>query len=188
MAEHNDQRTPALNARQEIARDLNSGAIRLLRGMRNVDRESGLTPARLSALSVLVFGGPATVGRLAQAEDVASPTMTRIVDGLSALGLVERTAHPDSGRAVVVTATAAGHALMKAAARRRFDAITIAMAGLSEPDQDALRAAALPLRRLAAIIRQGNMPSTSPSGPAGSAAASGSAQAGDGAKRSETRR
>ena len=45
--------------------DLHSAAIHLLRGLRAADRASGLTPARLSALSVLVFGGPCTLGELA---------------------------------------------------------------------------------------------------------------------------
>ena len=66
-------------------------------GLRVVDREAGLTPARLSALSVLVFGGPCTLGRLARTEDVAGPTMTRIVDGLE-LGLARREPHPDNAR------------------------------------------------------------------------------------------
>lgn len=59
---------------------------------------SALTPARLSALSVLVFGGPCTLGRLADVEDVAGPTMTRIVDGLCREGLAQRAQHPHSGR------------------------------------------------------------------------------------------
>ncbi|CAA9571497.1 MAG: hypothetical protein AVDCRST_MAG87-2458 [uncultured Thermomicrobiales bacterium] len=136
------------------ARDLNSGAIHLLRGLRNIDRASGLTPARLSALSVLVFGGPGTLGRLARAEDVAGPTMTRIVDGLCTLGLAERKEHPDNGRAVIIAATPAGHELMEAAAECRFDEIITAMTRLPEGDRQALVAAASPLRRLAAIVRE----------------------------------
>ena len=60
-----------------------------------MDRLAGLTPARLSALSVIVFGGPQSLGALAAAEGVAGPTMTRIVDGLVAAGLAER--RPDPG-------------------------------------------------------------------------------------------
>ena len=82
MPEHN--RPPEL---LDTARLLNSAAIHLLRNLRVVDKESGLTPARLSALSVLVFGGSMPLGRLARIEGVTSPTMTRIVDGLAALGL-----------------------------------------------------------------------------------------------------
>ena len=88
----------------ETATALNSGAVHLLRAVRRVDRETGLPPAQLSALSVLVFGGPLTLGALAGAEDVAGPTMTRIVDGLVGRGLAERQPTGDR-RAVRVVAT-----------------------------------------------------------------------------------
>ena len=80
----------ARSADRAAARDLNSGAIHLLRAMAKVDAEAGLTRARLSALSVLVFGGPVPLGRLARIEGVTSPTMTRLVDGLEDSGLVSR--------------------------------------------------------------------------------------------------
>ena len=88
----------------EAGRRLNSFAIHLLRAMRRVDAESGLTPARLSALSVLHFGGPRTLGRLARDEDVTSATMCRLVDALCELGLAERGPHPDHGGMVLVAA------------------------------------------------------------------------------------
>jgi DNA-binding MarR family transcriptional regulator len=135
------------------ARDLNSGAIHLLRALRVVDREAGLTPARLSALSVLVFGGPATLGRLAHAEDVAGPTMSRIVDGLAELGLAQRAPHPDNARMTIVTATAEGEALMHAAANRRFEEIIRALNTLPAADRHALVQAAPALRRLASAVR-----------------------------------
>lgn len=136
------------------ARDLNSGAIHLLRGLRIVDRAAGLTPARLSALSVLVFGGPSGLGRLARTEAVAGPTMTRIVDGLCAAGLARREPHPDNARMTLVSATAAGEAVMREAAQGRIDAITAAMAELSASDREALHAAGPALRRLAAALRE----------------------------------
>jgi DNA-binding MarR family transcriptional regulator len=143
-----DKGPPASTAAQ-----LNSGAIHLLRGLRRVDEAAGLTPARLSALSVLVFGGPCTLGRLAEIEDVAGPTMTRIVDGLSDLGLAERSTHPLSGRAVLISATPPGTELMQAAAQRRHRAIDAAMARLSARDRAALDRAAPALVRLAAALR-----------------------------------
>ena len=66
-----------------IADRLHSAAIHLLRRVRKQDAATGEGPARLSALSVLVFGGgPMTLGQLAQAEQVRPPTMSRIVSGL----------------------------------------------------------------------------------------------------------
>jgi DNA-binding MarR family transcriptional regulator len=151
MAE--DKGPPASTAAQ-----LNSSAIHLLRGLRRVDEAAGLTPARLSALSVLVFGGPCTLGRLAEIEDVAGPTMTRIVDGLSDLGLAERSTHPLSGRAVLISATPSGAALMHAAADRRHRAIVAAMSRLSARDRAALDRAGPALVRLADVLREQEAP------------------------------
>jgi DNA-binding MarR family transcriptional regulator len=134
------------------ARDLNSAAIHLLRGMRAADRASGLTPARLSALSVLVFGGPTTLGGLAATEDVSSPTMTRIVDGLVDRGLATREAHPDSARQVLVSATPAGEELMTRAAERRFALIVSALERLEPGRREQVVAAAPVLRELAGLL------------------------------------
>jgi DNA-binding MarR family transcriptional regulator len=136
----------------EAARDLNSAAIHLLRGMRAVDRASGLTPARLSALSVLVFGGPSTLGQLARTEDVSGPTMTRIVDGLVTLGLATREEHPESARQVLISPTHAGAELMRAAAGRRVDVIVAALDSLPIGDRQAIVAAAPSLRELSARV------------------------------------
>ncbi len=113
------------------ARDLNSGAIHLLRAMGRIDAEAGLTPARLSALSVLVFGGPLPLGRLARIEGVTSPTMSRLVDALEGAGLAVREEHPDSDRMVLVSPTDEGRDLMLRAAERRADVIVAALRGLA---------------------------------------------------------
>jgi DNA-binding MarR family transcriptional regulator len=136
-----------------VAADLNSGAIHLLRALGVVDRRTALTPARLSALSVLVFGGPHSLGGLAAAEDVAGPTMTRIVDGLVEAGLVAREADPTDGRAVTLSATVAGRELMDQARDRRLMAIVEAMTRLSVAERDALSTAAPALCRLAEALR-----------------------------------
>jgi DNA-binding MarR family transcriptional regulator len=135
------------------ASDLNSAAIHLLRALRATDRAAGLTPARLSALSVLVFGGPSPLGRLARTEDVAGPTMTRIVDGLCDLGLAERRPHPDGGRLVLVAATAEGERVMRAARQARIDTIVAALRALPPADRAAIAAASPALLRLADRVR-----------------------------------
>ena len=138
---------------RETAKILNSAAIHLLRGVRPADRLSGLTPARLSALSVLVFGGPSPLGRLAKIEAVASPTMTRIVDGLCNLELAERQPHPDSSRIIMIAATEAGHALMQDAANRRTEMIVGALRQLEPEERDLLHDAAPVLQKLASLLR-----------------------------------
>src|SRR5262245_36860678 len=151
-----------MSSRKELrgaAEALNSGAIHVLRGLGPVDRRAGLTPARLSALSVLVFGGACTLGRLAKAEGVAGPTMTRIVDGLVALGLADRSDAPDDGRVSVVSATPAGERLMLDARRRRIDALAEAIATLPQADQRRLVVAVPLLDRVANALAPRTVPS-----------------------------
>src|SRR5260221_806440 len=157
-------------ALQTAASALSSGAIDLVRSLGAVDRQVGLTPARLSALSVLVFGGPCTLGALAAAEGVAGPTMTRIVDGLIAEGLAERRPHPIDGRAVSVAATADGEALLRAAQRRRIDALAAAMASLPAAAQREIASSASLLDQPASAVlaRSAGRPVAGPSARSGS--------------------
>src|SRR5258708_38447626 len=78
----------AKNAKtEELADHLHSTAIRLLRLVRVQDAASGISPARLSALSVIVFGGPVSLNDLARAEPVRPPTASRIGGALATEGL-----------------------------------------------------------------------------------------------------
>src|SRR5882757_6987759 len=83
---------------QKVADQLHSVAIHLLRKLRREDASGGLNAPRLSALSVIVFGGPVTLGELAAAEQVRPPTMTRIVNTLEEQGLVVKKKNAEDGR------------------------------------------------------------------------------------------
>src|SRR5271156_5069077 len=124
----------------EIADRLHSAAIHLLRRLRVRDRESGIGPAQLSALSVLVFGGPKSLGELADSEQVRPPTMSRIVAGLQRSGLVRRHATED-GRRVRLEATPRGVSLMWEARKRRVETLAKAVEGLPENERLRLREA-----------------------------------------------
>jgi DNA-binding MarR family transcriptional regulator len=126
----------------ELADKLHSAAIHLLRGVRREDAAAGLPPAQLSALSVVVFGGPLTLGRLAEAEQVRSPTMTRIVTGLERAGFVTREPDPDDARVTLVSATTAGRELLLEGRRRRVSVLEERIAEL-EPFERAAIAAAI---------------------------------------------
>lgn len=108
-----------LNKVEELADRLHSTAIHLLRQVRVQDAASGLAPARLSALSVLVFGGAMSLNELARAEQVRPPTMSRIVDALESEGLVRRTVNQQDRRAVVLEATERGTAILWQGRKRR---------------------------------------------------------------------
>jgi DNA-binding MarR family transcriptional regulator len=124
--------------RQEVADLLHSASIHVLRRARDEDAATGLSPARLSALSVAVFRGPLTLGALAAAEGVRSATMSGIVNGLERDGLVRRRPHEHDGRAVMVEPTAAGRQLLDEARARRIDAVAARLDGLSGAELDVL--------------------------------------------------
>ncbi|MGA8384379.1 MAG: MarR family transcriptional regulator [Candidatus Cybelea sp.] len=106
-----------------MAERLHSAAIHVLRYARQADRQSAMGPAQLSALSVLVFGGPSNLRQLADAEQVAPPTMTRIVAALRRGGYVRLTPSPDDARSSIVEATAKGTAALEKARTARLDLI-----------------------------------------------------------------
>ncbi len=114
----------------DVALRLHAVAIHLLRRVRAVDRETGLTAARLSALSVLVFGGARAVGELAETEQVTAPTMTRLVSGLEAEGLVRRSPDRRDGRRVLLTATAKGRRLLERGRARRVQEVEAVLQAL----------------------------------------------------------
>src|SRR5260370_37186260 len=123
----------------EIADRLHSAAIHLLRWVRVRDRESGVGPAQLSALSVLVLGGgPRSLGELAEVEQVRPPTMSRIVAGLARAGLVRR-GKTEDGRRVRLEATAKGTKILQEGRRRRAESLAGALSSLSNEDRKKLR-------------------------------------------------
>jgi DNA-binding MarR family transcriptional regulator len=94
-------------------------SIRLLRESRKDDAKLGVTAARLSALSVLVFGGPQTLRRLAEIEQVSQPTMTRIAAALARGGYARRRVDPSDRRFAILEATPKGRRLLDDGRRRR---------------------------------------------------------------------
>jgi DNA-binding MarR family transcriptional regulator len=135
-------------ATDDLASELNSIAIHLVRRLRQADSSLGVSPSRLSALSVLVFGGPRSINALADAEQVAGPTMSKLVNGLEADGLVRRRADPTDGRAVVLSATVKGRRLMERGRRQRVARLATELSGLTAGERRTLRDAAAILRRL----------------------------------------
>jgi DNA-binding MarR family transcriptional regulator len=128
--------------RLEVADRLHSAAIHLLRHARKRDVVAGQGPARLSALSVLVFGGPMAIGQLAAAEQVKAPTMSRIVAGLKRSGLAKIEADAKDARRIRVTATAKGKRLLQQARVRRIRLLAETLSGLREAELDTLLRAA----------------------------------------------
>src|SRR3979490_243636 len=114
-----------------VADTLHSAAIHLLRRVRKQDVATGEGPARLSALSVLVFAGPKTLGEMAQAEQGKPPTRSRIVSGLARSRLVHITADSNDARCLRIRATPKGKRLLLRGRRMRIESLAAQLNGLS---------------------------------------------------------
>ena len=130
-----------------IADLLHSAAIHLLRKVRAKDRSAGIGPAQLSALSVLVFGGPRSLKELAEAEQVRPPTMSRIVAGLARTRLTRRKTTDDKRR-MLLEATARGKKILREGRRRRVEMLVNALEKFSADELREAAAAADFVRKL----------------------------------------
>jgi len=131
------------SAKREAASGIHSAAIHLLRRVREVDDEAmGITPARASAVSVLVFRGARSLTELAAAERVTPATMSKLVSALEAEGLVRRYPDVNDARSIRIEATAKAERILKRGQARRLDLLEQLLADASEAEVAAVRTAA----------------------------------------------
>lgn len=126
----------------ETASRLHSAALHLMRRVSREDTSLGLSPARLSALSVLVFGGARTIGQLAAAERVTPPTMTRLVAALEAEGLVVRSGDPGDRRTSRIAATEQGERILRRGREQRVKVLADALGRLGDRERGTMAEAA----------------------------------------------
>jgi DNA-binding MarR family transcriptional regulator len=138
----------AMSSRREAADRIHSAAIHLLRRVREVDaRAMGLSPARASALSVLVFGGPHSLTELAEAEQVTAATMSRLVTALERERLVRRYPDVNDARAIRLEATAKARRILERGRARRLDLLERLLSGATAREIEAVRVAAEAVER-----------------------------------------
>jgi len=147
------RRTSPTREVEAVADRLHSAALHLLRRLRTEDDALGISPPRLSALSVVVFAGPIGIGALAAAEGVAAPTMTRLVDGLEKDGLVRRRPDPADARGVLVEPTATGKRILTKGRRQRVRTLAEGLAGLTSEELADIRRGAELIERVTRVPR-----------------------------------
>ena len=133
----------------EVANALHRAAIRLLRMVRVADAETGISAPKLSALSVLTFGGPQSLKRLAGAEQVTPATMSKLVSDLEAEGLVAKRTDREDKRGLRIEVTAKGRALMEAGRKSRLALLHTRIAKLTREERTQLAEASALMMRLA---------------------------------------
>jgi DNA-binding MarR family transcriptional regulator len=123
----------------DLADQLHSAAIHLLRRLRIQDLASGIGPAKLSALSVLVFAGrPLSLAELADSEQVKNPTMSRLIAAMEEEGLVQIAPSKEDARSIQIRPTDRGKALLLAGKRRRVDSLAAALSVCGKVELDRL--------------------------------------------------
>ena len=133
----------------EVATALHRAAIRLLRTARVADDETGVSAPKLSALSVLTFGGPQSLKSLAGTEQVTPATMSKLVSDLEADGLVAKRADREDKRGLRIEVTAKGRALMEEGRKRRLALLNKRIAKLTREERAQLADASALMMRLA---------------------------------------
>jgi DNA-binding MarR family transcriptional regulator len=145
-------RPKGTDTRSEIAALLHEQFARLARQMRTIELPAGITPERLSALSVIEKRGPISVTALADNEMVRPATMSRMVAALVEDGLVKRTEDKNDGRGVLVSTTPKGKRAYQKAHEQRLQHFAELLSALSAEQLDAMRSLTTSLERLTVLL------------------------------------
>lgn len=140
------------DANARLASDLSLAVVRLARQLRFRRPDSPVSLSQLSALASLAKEGPMTPGALAARERVRPPSMTRVIASLADLGFVNRAAHPDDGRQVLVSASQSGLELIEAERRASREWLQQRLAELTADERETLLQAA---DLMSAIVDEG---------------------------------
>lgn len=138
-----DCQSAALAGELRVALGVASRRVRARRGA------ADLPDPQFNVLVALIRDGPMSPGALAEREHVQPPSMTRTLNALTALGLVDRASHPSDGRQVVVSLSAAGAAEVRETRRRRDAWLAERLDGFTEQERATLAEACVLLRRVA---------------------------------------
>lgn len=140
------------DARSEIAAMLHEQFARLTRQLRTLELPQGMTPERLSALSVIEKRGPISVTALADNEMVRPATMSRMVTALVEEGLVKRSGDKTDGRGVLVSATPKGRRAYQRAQEQRLQHFAEVLDSLTDDQLAAMRNLTTALERLTVLL------------------------------------
>ena len=144
------------DARSEIAALLHEQFARLTRQLRTIELPNGMTPERLSALSVIDKRGPISVTALAENEMVRPATMSRMITALVEDGLVKRADDKTDGRGVLVSTTSKGRRTFQRAQEQRLHHFAEVLESLSTEQLSAMRNLTGALERLTALLDDKN--------------------------------
>lgn len=138
----------------EVASVLLAGLSALVRRVRQVPVDGGLTMPERTALSHLDRSGPTTSSALARQVQITAQAMGATLSALRARGLVERRPDPNDGRRMVLSVTDAGLQALKDKRNARAELIarSLTSGAFTPAELEQLASAAPLLERLAQHI------------------------------------
>ena len=136
----------------EEATGLRVAIVRIQRQLRTRSA-SGMTPSQSSALARIEQHGPLRPGALAELEGTTAATMSRVIDSLSTLGLIERVPDPLDGRASLVQLSTEGGALVHRLRAEYTEALRSALAELTPAERKVIRATIPVMARLSELLQ-----------------------------------
>lgn len=154
-----DQTEPNQADLTDIAGRLRFTATRLARLLRQQD-ESGLSPTLAATLATISREGPLTLGELAAREQVAPPSITKVVARLEESGLVVRSSDAKDRRISRIALTPLGRRQLERSRNRRTAWLYTRLQGLRADELRCLGEAVAILERLVAVPDRTAPPST----------------------------
>lgn len=137
---------------EQVARELLVGVGLLVRQLRQLNADEGLTLSETSALARLDRGGATTVTALAKLEQISTQSMGATVSALERRGLIQRRPDPADGRQAYLAVTEAGREMLRSRRDARAQALARALsAGFTPSELRRLAAAAPLIERLAQL-------------------------------------
>lgn len=130
-----------------LASRLRLTVMRLARRLRQQTTDP-ISASQISALFVIERMQPVTLGDLARTEQVAAPTMTRIVGALEASGMVVRAVDAADKRIARLTVSSDGRKVLERSRSRKNAYLAARLRDLSDADRKTLAAAADILERM----------------------------------------
>jgi DNA-binding MarR family transcriptional regulator len=135
------------SSEDQFASRLRFAVARMARLLRQQD-QSGFGPTLVAALATVERHGPITLGELAGREQVAPPTITKVVEKLEANGLVTRTTDLTDRRVNRVAVTTKGAKQLAVYRGRRTEWLASRLNHLTPDERERLMAALPVLERL----------------------------------------
>lgn len=134
-----------------LAVGLRVAVVRIYRALR-LTAEKNLTPSQTSAMARIEQTEPVRLGVLAQLESVSPASMSKIVDSLEALRLLDRVPDPLDGRVSMVKISPTGRQLIQAYRAASTEAIERAIETLSDEERRLLERSVPVLEKLSEVL------------------------------------